>query len=170
MATSEILNLKSEFPLPGSPCPLPGVWPINGTLGSFTAAWHTRVWRNRQTRKIQVLVAARSWRFKSSHPHFWKNRLPTAASGGFSFALTASPRLCEARVERLGRTSAPDPEILRPRLQPGTKPPGGSASEPCKGGLPRKAQLSDLARQEPRVHFVPGGKPGKEIRTLGTRH
>ena len=28
-----------------------------------------RVWRNWQTRKIQVLVGATSWRFKSFHPH-----------------------------------------------------------------------------------------------------
>lgn len=31
----------------------------------------TRMWRNWQTRKIQVLVAARSWRFKSSRPHLF---------------------------------------------------------------------------------------------------
>lgn len=29
-----------------------------------------RAWRNWQTRKIQVLVAERSWRFNSSRPHF----------------------------------------------------------------------------------------------------
>ena len=28
-----------------------------------------RVWRNWQTRKIQVLMIARLWRFKSSNPH-----------------------------------------------------------------------------------------------------
>lgn len=28
-----------------------------------------RMWRNWQTRKPQALMAARSWRFKSSHPH-----------------------------------------------------------------------------------------------------
>ena len=35
---------------------------------------HTRQWRNWQTRKIQVLVPVRVWRFKSSLPHQYKIR------------------------------------------------------------------------------------------------
>src|ERR1039458_6132684 len=36
-----------------------------------------RMWRNWQTREVQDLVAARSWRFKSSHPH--QIQLPVAS-------------------------------------------------------------------------------------------
>jgi hypothetical protein len=35
----------------------------------FKLPFYSRLWRNWQTRKPQELVAARSWRFKSSQPH-----------------------------------------------------------------------------------------------------
>ena len=34
---------------------------------------HMRMWRNWQTRMVQVHVPARVWRFKSSHPHHDSN-------------------------------------------------------------------------------------------------
>jgi hypothetical protein len=44
-------------------------WRVAATIPAFP-----RMWRNWQTRKIQVLVPARAWRFNSSHPQI--QRLP----------------------------------------------------------------------------------------------
>ena len=51
------------------------------------------MWRNWQTRKIQVLMVERSCRFKSCHPHQMKKR--TGISGSFfSFAASRTGATC----------------------------------------------------------------------------
>jgi hypothetical protein len=39
-----------------------------------------RMWRNWQTRMVQVHVLAREWRFKSSHPHHKFDSFPALYS------------------------------------------------------------------------------------------
>ncbi len=41
----------------------------HSALENGMAHQHMRMWRNWQTRMVQVHVLAREWRFKSSHPH-----------------------------------------------------------------------------------------------------
>lgn len=38
-------------------------------IQQLSAKQHMRVWRNWQTRTVQVRMGATPWRFKSSHPH-----------------------------------------------------------------------------------------------------
>ena len=57
-----------------------------------------RLWRNWQTRKVQVLVAARSWRFKSSQPHYYFGDLGTSRH---FFFLLACMKLAKAEFEAL---------------------------------------------------------------------
>ena len=45
-----------------------GLSALNNTLKSL------RMWRNWQTRKVQVLVGATPWRFDSSHPQYLSRR------------------------------------------------------------------------------------------------
>ena len=52
--------------------------------------FHMRVWRNWQTRKIQVLMVARLCRFKSCYPHQNKRRDPR----GLSFCFARGSRDC----------------------------------------------------------------------------
>ena len=59
-----------------------------------------RLWRNWQTRKVQVLVAVRSWRFKSSQPHFFSTIGDLGTSRLF-FALHLNMKLAKDEFDAL---------------------------------------------------------------------
>ncbi len=60
--------------------------------GCFELQFNKRVWRNWQTRKIQVLMFARMCRFKSCYPH----QKTTDSDGGLSFLTKSTLTGCFA--------------------------------------------------------------------------
>ena len=73
-----------------------------------------RPWRNWQTRKIQVLVSARTWRFNSSRPQCRSPERKPPGNRGLSFWVTAA--LTPPLSPRALRAASPrDPARLRQR-------------------------------------------------------